>query len=199
MRRLGLLAIAVAAIAFVVTPGAFAGSWKFPPTINAPWTGENDTPFDSPLQAVGLCRSSPFNTTGAYAPTSNTDLIVGDPINNSGASNFGCSTPQNETTVAVNPTNPANVVAGTNDYRVCCDFAGLNDGTGWAYYSFDGGASWNNVQLPGLTAETGGSGNFKRVDAAGDPDQRGSTRVRSSRTSRATVSPAHRLLPAVRP
>jgi hypothetical protein len=35
------------------------------------------------------------------------------------------------------------------------------------------------------------------VDAAGDPDQRGSTRVRSSRTSRATVSPAHRVLPAV--
>jgi ribosomal protein L31 len=69
----------------------------------------------------------------------------------------------------VNPTNPNNVVAGANDYRVCCDFDGLNDGTGWAYYSLDGGATWNNVQVPELTAETGASGNLKNVDAAGDP------------------------------
>ena len=169
MRRFGLFAVAVLAVAFVVAPGALAGNWKFAPTINAPWANEDDALLDSPLTAVGLCRSAPFNTPFAYAPTTNVDLIVGDAINNSGASNRGCSTPQNETTVAVNPTNPLNVVAGTNDYRVCCDFTGLNDGTGWAYYSFDGGASWHNVQLPGLTAETGGSGNFKRTDAAGDP------------------------------
>ena len=169
MRRLVLLAAAVAAVAFIVAPGALAGSWKFAPTINAPWTGEVDSALDTPLQAVGLCRSAPFNLPGAYAPTTNIDLIVGDAINNSGASNFGCSTPQNETTVAVNPTNPSNLVAGANDYRICCDFNGLNDGSGWAYYSFDGGASWRNVQLPGLTDHTGGSGNFKRVDSAGDP------------------------------
>ncbi len=169
MRRSILVVAAAAAIVLAVAPGALAGSWKFPPTINAPWTGENDSAFDSPLAAVGLCRSSPFNTAVAYAPTTNTDMIVNDQINNSGASNRGCSTPQNETTVAVNPTNANNVVAGANDYRVCCDFTGLNDGTGWAYYSFDGGATWHNVLVPGLTAETGGSGSFKRIDAAGDP------------------------------
>src|SRR5262249_53505190 len=130
---------------------------------------DDEQPLDSPLTAVGLCRSSPFNTLGAYAPTSDVDVIVGDPINNSGASNLGCRTPQNETTVAVNPTNANNVIAGANDYRVCCDFTGLNDATGGAYASFDGGLTWTNVIVPGLTAETGGTGNFKRVDSAGDP------------------------------
>src|SRR5206468_1153697 len=45
----------------------------------------------------------------------------------------------------------------------------LNDATGWAYSSFDGGATWANVQLPGLTAETGGQGDFAKADSAGDP------------------------------
>src|SRR5439155_14093865 len=53
--------------------------------------------------------------------------------------------------------------------RVCCDADGLNDGTGWAYVSFNGGHTWANVQVPGLTAETGGQGAFATVDAAGDP------------------------------
>jgi len=169
MRKLVALVVAVGAVALTLGSSALAGSWRFAPTINAPWTGEGDLAFDTPLAAAGLCRSAPFNTPAAYGTTTNTDVILGDPINNSGVSNFGCTTPQNETTVAVNPTNANNIVAGANDYRVCCDFNGLNDGTGWAYYSFNGGASWHNVLLPGLTAETGGSGNFKRVDAAGDP------------------------------
>ena len=95
--------------------------------------------------------------------------MAGDPVNNSGASNFGCQTPQNETTIAVDPNNPQHLVAGANDYRVCCDFTGLNDATGGAYTSFDGGATWTNTMVPGLTAETGGQGQFKNADSAGDP------------------------------
>jgi hypothetical protein len=150
--------------------GTGAGGWKFQPTINAPWAqGEDDEGLDTPLDAVGLCRSAPFNTTAAYAPTSDVDAIVGDPVNNSGASNLGCRTPQNETTIAVDPTDPRHLVAGANDYRVCCDFTALNDSTAWAYVSRDGGTTWTNVQVPGLTAQTGGQGTFKKVDSAGDP------------------------------
>ena len=150
---------------------ASGSNWKFAPTINAPWAqgGDDETLDDPDPAAAGVCRSSLFNTGNPYAPTSNVDVITGDVINNSGFSSNGCYTAQNETTVAVNPTNPQNVVAGTNDYRVCCDADGLNDGTGWAYYSMNGGATWSNVQVPGLTVETGGKGNFKRTDAAGDP------------------------------
>src|SRR5262249_30115299 len=114
---------------------------------------------------------TPFSTTGAYAPLgpSNVNVITGDAVNNSGFSNLGCTTPQNETTIAINPLNPLNLIAGANDYRVCCDFTGLNDSTGWAYVSFDRGATWTNVQLPGLTAESGGTAVFKKFDSAGDP------------------------------
>ena len=179
MKRVILTALIAGAAVFVVvaTAGATSSStssahkWKFDPTINAPWALEDDQQaLDSPVSAAGLCRSTPFNTTGAYGSLgTNVEAIVGDAVNNSGFSNLGCTTPQNETTIAVNPTNPNNLIAGANDYRVCCDFTGLNDGTGWAYYSFDGGATWGNVQLPGLTAETGASGSFKRLDTAGDP------------------------------
>jgi hypothetical protein len=144
-----------------------------PSTVQAPWvTFGDDKSNDNAISSYGLCRTAtqlslPFS----YSTPSlgETDAIVHDPLNLSGSSNFGCSTAQNETTIAVNPTNPSNLVAGANDYRVCCDFSGLNDGTGWAYYSFDGGHSWGNVQVPGLTAETGGTGVFKKVDSAGDP------------------------------
>jgi hypothetical protein len=147
-----------------------SNNWKFAPDINAPWAHEDDDgDLDTPDAAVALCRSNPFDTTSAYAATSDVDAIVGDAVNNSGASNFGCQTPQNETSIAVDPSNPLHLVAGANDYRVCCDFTGLNDSTAWAYTSFDGGATWTNVQIPGLTAETGGQGQFTKTDAAGDP------------------------------
>jgi hypothetical protein len=174
--RWGVAGGAAALLAAVFTISAWpAGAtadlgWKFEPTINAPWAHEGDEDEDdAPDVATGLCRWNPFTLPGAYAPTSDIDAIVGDPINNSGTSNFGCNTPQNETAIAVDPGNPNHVVAGSNDYRVCCDFTGLNDSTAWAYTSFNGGATWTNVQVPGLTAQTGGHAQFAEVDAAGDP------------------------------
>jgi hypothetical protein len=165
--------LAVTAASGAATTANPNGKFKFEPTINAPWAheGEDEGELDAPDLAAGLCRSTPFNLPGTYNPLAPTeiDAIVGDAVNNSGFSNFGCTTPQNETTIAVNPTNPNNVIAGTNDYRVCCDFTGLNDATGWAYFSFNGGQTWGNVQVPGLTAETGATGSMKKFDTAGDP------------------------------
>lgn len=168
----GAVALLAAAVTISAWPAAATADlgWKFQPTLDAPWAnygpghGKN-----SDVTATGLCRWSPFTLPGAYAPTTDINMINNDPINNSGSSNFGCTTPQNETTIAVDPSNPNHLVGGTNDYRVCCDFTGLNDGTGWAYTSFDGGINWANVQVPGLTAQTGGQGQFTHVDAAGDP------------------------------
>ena len=169
-----LLPVAVMAVTGSAAAAAPDGvtdlGWKFPPTIEAPWANYGPGHGkDTPSAAVGLCRSAPFNTPFAYAPTTDVNAIVNDPINNSGASNLGCRTPQNETAIAVDPTNPNHIVAASNDYRVCCDSQALNDSTGWAYTSFDGGLTWTNVLAPGLTRETGGQGPFKKTDAAGDP------------------------------
>ena len=166
-----LVAGLVAVLSGTSAASPSTNNWKFAPDINAPWAheGDDENDLDTPDAAVALCRSAPFNTTAAYAATSDVNAIVGDALNNSGASNLGCSTPQNETSIAVDPTNPMHLVAGANDYRVCCDFTALNDSTAWAYTSFDGGTTWTNVQVPGLTAETGGQGQFAKADSAGDP------------------------------
>jgi hypothetical protein len=170
-----LVGACVSAVAAVSGGAAAADNpkhkFKFEPTVNAPWVNEADEEgFEPADAAAGLCRSV-ASLPGTYLPLAGTekDVISGDQTNNSGFSNLGCKTPQNETTIAVNPTDQQNLIAGANDYRVCCDFTALNDATGWAYYSFDGGQTWGNVQVPGLTAETGATGPMKKFDSAGDP------------------------------
>ncbi|HEX3540343.1 MAG TPA: sialidase family protein [Acidimicrobiales bacterium] len=48
---------------------------------------------------------------------------------------------QNETTIAVNPANPQQMLAASNDYR-------LGDGGCFPSYSLDGGRTWNDTTLP---------------------------------------------------
>jgi hypothetical protein len=58
----------------------------------APWAHEaGDEDLDMPAAAVGLCRSAPFDTTGAYAPTSDVDAIIGDPVNDTFAGGVAVS------------------------------------------------------------------------------------------------------------
>ena len=96
------------------------------------------------------------------------DQINGDTVVAVG-SQAGCSSPQNETTIVVNPSNPQNLVGGANDYRVFNSRENRNDSSGWAYASFDGGATWTDVQLPHLTFQTGATGALSDMDSAGEP------------------------------
>ena len=137
------------------------------PLLNYVLAYGSDDYTDSPSLSA-LCQSYAGNTQ-VYNPIApNVDAISGDTVVNVG-SQTGCYAAQNETTVAVNPENPRNLVAGANDYRVFNSRENRNDGSGWAYTSFDGGKTWKNIQLPGLTYQTGATGALTDMDSAGDP------------------------------
>jgi len=78
---------------------------------------------------------------------------------------------QAETTIAVNPMDPNNLIAGQNDSRVGFNHCGID-------YSFDGGRSWGDMLPPfwqrlnrnpaGHTI-LGGPPAFRTYDAASDP------------------------------
>ena len=137
------------------------------PLLNYVLAHEQDDVIDSPSLSA-LCQSYAGNT-HVYNPIApNVDAITGDTVVNVG-SQTGCYAAQNETTVAVNPQNPRNLVAGSNDYRVFNSRENRNDSSGWAYTSFDGGKTWKNIELPALTIQTGATGALSDMDSAGDP------------------------------
>lgn len=130
-------------------------------------TGDQGDIDEPPAGAPpALCASY---TTNPYAnPAPNVDQIHGDTIVQVGTQK-GCSAAQNETSIAVNPFNPKNLVAGTNDYRVFNTREQRNDGSGWAYTTFDGGKTWKNIELPHLVFQSGATGTLSDMDSAGDP------------------------------
>jgi hypothetical protein len=130
--------------------------------------GDDDTAVSLAPNLSALCQSYIGHLNTYSNPRPNVDQINDDQIVLAGTQ-LGCDTAQNETTIAVNPANPRNLVAGTNDYRVFNTREGRNDGAGYAYTTFDGGHSWLNVQLPHLTYQTGATGLLSDMDSAGDP------------------------------
>jgi hypothetical protein len=130
--------------------------------------GDDDTAISLDPTLSALCQSF-IGQLNTYNPTRrNIDQINGDAIVLAGTQT-GCNTAQNETTIAVNPSDPRNLVAGTNDYRVFNTRENRNDGSGYAYTTFDGGRTWINTQLPHLTFQTGATGALSDMDSAGDP------------------------------
>lgn len=128
--------------------------------------GEHDNGNGPAVSA--LCQSYLGHPSPYHALRPNVDVISADGVGPVG-SQKGCSTAQNETTVAVNPYNPRNIVAGSNDYRIFNTRENRNDASGWAYTSFDGGRTWADVVLPKLDFQTGAAAPLSYMDAAGDP------------------------------
>jgi hypothetical protein len=129
---------------------------------------QDDDGSDDPTLSA-LCQTNLGHPTPYHAISPNVDVINGDTVVPSG-SQQGCDAAQNETTIAVNPANPRNIVSGTNDYRVFNKREARNDASGYAYTSFDGGHTWRDIRLPHLTFQTGATGALSYMDSAGDPD-----------------------------
>jgi Secretion system C-terminal sorting domain len=72
--------------------------------------------------------------------------------------------PQNESSIAVNPKNPLNLIASAVDYRPA---PGTNVSGGWVYISNDGGKSWTNKAL-GLYKNDWSNGNDPSVSFDGE-------------------------------
>lgn len=126
-------------------------------------------PVTRPSETISaLCQEFLGKPNPYGDPAPNVNTIVNDGVTQAGSAT-GCATAQNEPTVAVNPANPKNIVAASNDYRLFNSREGRNDSTGVAYASFDGGKTWTNTILPGLNFMTGATGRLSIMDAAGDP------------------------------
>lgn len=76
----------------------------------------------------------------------------------------------NEPSVAINPSNPAVIVAGANDY---CGVPTFHDAWMGFYVSVDGGTTWANSLNPGYPGDTSAAGQASPIfgidTASGDP------------------------------
>ena len=131
------------------------------------------------VAGIALLTAGPVGVAAADTRVTN-DATAGAYARYDGGSDatmLSCSTgrrTQNEPSVAVDPRNPAIVVAGSNDY--CAE---IQNGSGnvWAgyYRSITGGSTWSNSLVPGYPADTSPLGVASPAHgscaAAGDPTQ----------------------------
>lgn len=98
---------------------------------------------------VAGCVTPSSDVEGAAAGEGVGDLIACFEVNETISCNFEATTTNtegNEVTVAVNPTNPLNIVAGAKDYTPATAGDCVWDGI---YVTMDGGKTWVNHHVPG--------------------------------------------------
>jgi hypothetical protein len=78
--------------------------------------------------------------------------------------------PHNETSIAINPTNPLNILGGANDYQLAINPGGHVSETvlSRAHVSFDGGATWTTYPLNATSTYQATGDPAVAFDAAGN-------------------------------
>src|SRR5437773_2787416 len=93
-------------------------------------------------RAAASAALAPTTTSGGCADHSATNVRANQECTNQSAPGFlGRASSQNETAVAVNPTDANNVIVSQNDYRNGDGACGVN-------FSLDGGTHWGSGLLP---------------------------------------------------
>ena len=158
-RKLGLL-LGVGLIAFAAFGVALAAADDNPQPVDF-----THNVFDAPAPVAGaVFGSGPAVKTGT--------AICSTPTSSAANVNTDCapiSGPHNETSIAVNPTNPDNIIGGANDYQL-----GLNPGghvtesvLSRAHVSFDDGQTWSEYPLYSNSAYQATGDPSVAFDAAG--------------------------------
>jgi hypothetical protein len=120
--------------------------------LELPVTHQHFNSFEAPAANPGVVPGSaaatvksPICTAAVTTPDTRTDCEG--------------NAPDNETTIAANPTNPLNVIAGANDYQITATGATFYESIlSRAMVSQDGGTTWKTYPVP-----------FQSYDATGDP------------------------------
>lgn len=114
-------------------------------------------PISLSTQTIGTTGETPGAAAGFTPSVSALDIRINQDFS---------LRPQNETTIAVNPSSPNMLVAGAHDYQ-------LGNPVGAAFFtSFDGGATWNSGFPPFPLLVTGANARELRIEApfgTGDP------------------------------
>ncbi len=120
-----------------------------------PVTHEHLTYFDNIL--AGTADGTAGESTYKSPPNPVCSTSSTDPNANTDCEGNG---PHNETTVAINPTNPLNIITSANDYQLKLSSGGAINETTFsrAHVSFDGGHSWTTYAI-----------NYNAYTSTGDP------------------------------
>jgi hypothetical protein len=184
MRRV-VLGVALALLAAGVTAPVGASAPVRPPHFSPSgfvassrrFAGESPGASTSVTSAPDARRFASTATiaTSTLSHGSNVNVVAGSDVKQLGTingvnvqtCNANKQTAQNETTIAVNPSNGSYLVAGVNDYRLYEPTERRYDGSGGVFRSTNGGTSWTAGYLPGLVrANSAAPGPYQ---SAGDP------------------------------
>ena len=95
---------------------------------------------------------------GGSLPKS-TCTSTGDPTANVRLNCDSNTSPDNETPIVADPTNPNHLLAGSNDYFITQKGSGIQERVPTGFFtSFDGGHTWTDGQIPMGNGSNGGNG-----------------------------------------
>jgi hypothetical protein len=133
--RTALVAFAVGGMVALTVPGARAD--------------EEPQPVDFDHNVVDAPAPVPGAVFGTAPPVKTGTAICTTPTQTGANANTDCETtstgPHNETSIAINPTDPDNMIGGANDYQLGLNAGGHVSETvlSRAHVTFDGGQTWS--------------------------------------------------------
>jgi hypothetical protein len=140
-RSLATVAAVVVAVPFLwLTPASAEDEGEIIHPIDVTHNG-----VDAPAPVTGGVYGSPAGQAKPGTAICTTATSTASNVNTDCERNV----PHNETSIAVNPTNPANMIGGANDYQLAINPGGQVSQTllSRAHVTFDGGRTWSEFPL----------------------------------------------------